>query len=137
MAQPSSLAFALALLAGSLCPAPGVADVTRPASEVACGAPLPDAGAIFEGTVLHVPDGRTLCVAQGPTPAQWLRVTLSDTDAATLRRDLMSATFAKRVVCRSVGRARASVLAECEVGGVPLADMLQRPSVRLAAFIWR
>ena len=126
------------LLAGILVPAQGVATTAVASTpEVSCGAPLPAAGAIFEGTVLHVPDGRTLCVAQGPTPDRWVRVTLSNTPADAPRRDLMSAAFAKRAVCRVVGRSGSGVVAQCEVDGAPLNEVLQRPAVRLAAFFWR
>src|SRR3569623_1272104 len=35
-------------------------------------ASAPRAGSTVEGTVLHVADGRSVCVALGPTPDEWL-----------------------------------------------------------------
>jgi hypothetical protein len=43
-----------------------------PALAQTCRAPAPAVGQTVSGPVLHVIDGRTLCLAQGPTPDQWI-----------------------------------------------------------------
>jgi hypothetical protein len=42
-----------------------------------CRAPAPAVGQTVSGPVLHVIDGRTLCIAQGPTPDRWIALRIS------------------------------------------------------------
>lgn len=69
-----------------------------PVTPVVCSAAAPAPGATFAGPVLHVFDGKTLCIAQGPTPSEWVLVRLSESDAAD-RPALMEEVFARQMVC--------------------------------------
>jgi hypothetical protein len=104
---------------------------------VACTAPAPVLGEPFAGPVLHVFDGHTLCVAQGPTPSEWIRVKLDLGSGSDARSALMAAVFAKRVVCVAHRDARVEVVANCVVDGVPLNERLESPAIRTDAAFWR
>src|SRR5581483_5262999 len=83
-------------------PAPGASpQPTRfaPPPPAACTAAAPARGVSFTGTVLQVIDGRTLCVAFGPSPDQWVRVRLTDVGPALPRGALMATAFAREVTC--------------------------------------
>jgi endonuclease YncB( thermonuclease family) len=77
-----------------LCSAPPTATAVA-----TCGAIAPAVGVTFSGPVLQVVDGATICVAQGPTPSQWIKTRLSGIDAVDNRAELMRAVFGRRVVC--------------------------------------
>lgn len=102
-----------------------------------CSAAAPAIGETFSGTVLEVLDGRTLCVAQGPTPDNWIRVQVSEAGGPDGRARLMAVSFAQRLTCVAGPVQVPGVLAECTVGGVPLASLLQDPTVTAEAKDWR
>lgn len=83
-----------------------------------CSAAAPAAGATISGPVLQVIDGRTLCVAQGPVPSRWVKVSL--VEPAADRASLQSALFARKVVCTVQGQAGDAVLARCALAETPL-----------------
>ena len=94
----------------------GVAHATPAAAVTVCSAPTPPPGAEISGPVLQVIDGRTFCLAEGPTPASWLKVTLAGSAGAGDRSDLMAAAFARRVTCVVSRRDDDGVLARCAIG---------------------
>src|SRR5579862_3929871 len=127
MALSAALVLAVALAGGSVGRAgpPVVAAVV-------CSAPAPEPGAEVSGPVLQVIDGRTFCLAEGPTPANWLKVTLAGGAEDSDRSDLMAAAFARRVTCVVGRRGDDGVLARCaidvasDVGGPPPASQTPR-----------
>ena len=87
--------------------------------EAVCAAPAPAIGALLSGSVLQVMDGETLCVALGPTPAQWVKVHLAEVPSGD-RAALMDAFFARRVSCVVIATAaRRGVTAHCVVAEPP------------------
>jgi regulator of extracellular matrix RemA (YlzA/DUF370 family) len=82
-------------------------------AEAACAAPAPAIGALLAGSVLQVMDGETLCVALGPTPAQWVKVQLAEASSGD-RVALMDAVFGRRVSCVVIAPATGGgVIAHC------------------------
>ena len=109
-----------------------------PALAQTCRAPAPAAGQTISGPVLHVIDGRTLCLAQGPTPDQWIPVRIS-LAVATLpddRERLMAATFAQSLTCKITGGGAVKV-ATCSVAGRSLDALLAEPATITQAKAWR
>lgn len=92
---------------------------------------------MFAGSVLHVFDGRTFCVAQGSDPSKWIHVTLAGETRGVTRADLMAAIFAKKVVCRADHADRGGVAARCVLDEVPLGLLVNRSSIRAEAADWR
>jgi hypothetical protein len=109
-----------------------------PALAQTCRAPAPAAGQTISGPVMHVIDGRTLCVAQGPTPDQWVPVRISSavTLLPTDRDRLMAAAFSQSLTCRITGGGAVKV-ATCTVAGRPLDDVLSEPATITQAKAWR
>jgi hypothetical protein len=97
------------------------APATRLVAE--CTASSPRVGEPFAGPVLQVIDGRTVCVALGPTPDQWIRVSLADGKDATPRAALMDAVFAQRVVCVRDRAGGQGVVAHCALDGISLGSL--------------
>ena len=114
MALSAAVLIAAAVLAGPPtlgrpCAAPAVAAVP-------CTAPAPAAWrGRSPGLCLQVIDGRSFCLAEGPTPASWLKVTLAGVADAQDRSDLMAAAFARRVTCVVDQRDQDGVLARCAI----------------------
>lgn len=102
-----------------------------------CRAPSPEAGGSFTGPVLQVIDGRTLCVALGPTPDQWVRVRLADVHDRHGRGALMAAAFAKDVICTARGRDSQGVLARCEFNGQALGALAADAGIKADGQHWR
>ncbi len=102
----------------------------------ACTAAAPVDG-VISGPVLQVIDGRTLCVATGPTPDQWVRVRLSDIHDREARGSLMAAAFAKTVVCGTTGRDEDGVVGRCILGGATLGQLVQSQEIHAQAASWR
>jgi hypothetical protein len=117
-------------------PAQQPARLDRPAA-AACTATPPARGESFSGTVLQVIDGRTLCVAFGPTPDQWVRVRLTDAGAGLPRGALMAAAFAKQVVCVAAAADGEGVQAVCEADGQSVGAASGHPDASLHAASWR
>jgi hypothetical protein len=130
-----TLVWALGL-AVSILP-PGQARAAVPSGAAACTAASPAAGEVFSGPVLQVIDGRTLCVADGPTPDRWVRVRLSDIPEGRARGALMAAAFAKDVICTADRRDREGVVGRCVFDGAPLGQLVRSDEVRAQAASWR
>jgi hypothetical protein len=103
-----------------------------------CRAPAPAAGTMVSGPVLHVIDGRTLCIAQGPTPERWIPLRISPTLAALPvdRERLMAATFSRSLTCR-IGGGGPVRTATCTLAGRPLEALLAEPATITQAKNWR
>lgn len=97
-----------------------------------CGGGPVAEGQQVRGPVLHVIDGHTLCVAQTPDPATWVRLELSDAPAGATWAELMSVGFGKDVVCVA-----GATGATCQVEGRPLSAALRAPGVKAASAAWR
>ena len=154
MRRVIGIAAGIAVLtaAAPLCAAPAAAQ-TAPATMAAdpCEGPRPVAGVEIRGPVLHVIDGRTLCVALGFETSTWIRLTVADAPATlpvlktstagmgepSPRGALMHAALAKMATCRTVAADDGSVEALCEVEGRPLGDLLRDPDVVQASYGWR
>jgi hypothetical protein len=109
-----------------------------PALAQTCRAAPPAAGQTISGPVLHVIDGRTLCIAQGPTPDQWipLRISVSPTALPVDRDRLMAAAFSQSLTCKVVGGGPVKG-AICTVSGRPLETLLAEPATLTQAKAWR
>lgn len=110
-----------------------------PALAQTCRAPAPAVGQIVTGPVLHVIDGRTLCVAQGPTPDHWIPLRINPT-APILpvdRERLMAATFSQSLTCRITGGQGPVKIASCSVAGRSLEVLLTEPATITQAKTWR
>ena len=107
-----------------------------PALAQTCQAPTPSVGQVISGPVLHVLDGQTLCVAQGPTPDHWiaLRISPSVTPLPIDRERLMAATFSRSLRCEVLGRGGR---ATCTLDGRPLDAVLAEPATVTQAKAWR
>jgi hypothetical protein len=124
-------------LLGALVLAPqAVLATPRADAAVVCGAAAPPPGAVFSGTVLHVLDGRTFCVARGPRPAEWIRVTLPGAGNVT-RPQLMAAIFARRVVCVAGPSSERGLVAQCRSDGQAALERAQSLPTRIEAEFWR
>lgn len=115
-----------------------------------CTGPSPVAGVEIRGPVLHVIDGRTLCVALGFEPDTWIPLRLVEApagspllktstgaDTGAPRGLLMEAAFAKMAVCRTLKDDDGVVVAACEIEGKPLSRALSDPKVVAASYGWR
>ena len=77
-----------------------------------CGAPAPAVGSVIRGPVLQVTDSHTVCVALGPLPEDWLKLSLNPGPHHRGRpraRDL----FAQTVRCRVLASDEGRVLGQC------------------------
>jgi glucose/arabinose dehydrogenase len=117
-------------------PAPQPARLVPP-PPAACTAAAPAAGATFTGTVLQVIDGRTLCVAFGPSPDQWVRVRLTDAGVGPPRGALMAVAFAKEVTCVVQAPDGEGVTAVCVVDGHSVGQAASQPDAATQATDWR
>jgi len=115
----AAMAMVAATVAPLVCPTAPTQRPARLAPAVAaeCTASAPARGAAFTGTVLQVIDGRTLCVAFGPTPDHWVRVRLSDAGDGLPRGALMASAFAKQVTCVASQTDGEGVEAVCTADG--------------------
>lgn len=102
-----------------------------------CRAPAPAAGQTVTGPVLHVIDGRTLCIAQGPTPDQWIPLRIMPAaPALSVDRDrLMAAAFSKALTCKVTGGGIVRS-ATCTLAGRPLEAALAEPATVTQASAW-
>ena len=122
VAEPLEVSF------GTLRASPLIAD---------CVAHTPAVGRLFEGTVLQVIDGQTLCVAQGPTPSEWIRVTIAGAPQDSRRETLMAASFGRVLGCLAVKATPTGVEARCEVNGAPLDQLIATDAARRQGQSWR
>jgi hypothetical protein len=104
----------------------------RPSLVAACTAEEPSPGQAFSGSIIQVIDGRTLCVAKGPSPEQWILVRLEGDGGG--RGALMAAAFAKPVACLARERTGRGLLAQCAIDGV---DLSQASRTQAVSASWR
>lgn len=138
-----TLAAAGLLLTATACRA----DAAEPTSAMPCNGPAPVAGVEIRGPVLHVIDGRTLCVALGFETDHWIKLRLAETSSpirktstagdADPRGALMQVALAKTATCRTLKARDGTIVARCEVDGVPLGEQLDDPEVAAASWSWR
>jgi hypothetical protein len=109
-----------------------------PALAQTCRAPAPAIGQSVSGPVLHVIDGRTLCIARGPTPDQWipLRIMPAVPALPVDRERLMAAAFSQSLTCRITGGGPVKT-ATCTLAGRPLEALLSEPATITQARTWR
>lgn len=141
MARGWARSGAAAVVLAALVPgAPALAQSadSESASIQTCRAPAPAAGTTVSGPVLHVIDGRTLCIAQGPTPERWIPLRISPTLAALPvdRERLMAAAFSRSLTCR-IGGGGPVRTATCTLAGRPLLALLAEPATITQAKTWR
>ncbi len=114
------------------------APITTHAQAASAGAGLckglpPVEGARLRGPVLAVPDGRTLCVAQGLDPSLWIALQVTDAPTATARSTLMAVAFGKDVDC--VVRKNAAAL--CTLDGRSVGELSASSGMAQAGASWR
>jgi endonuclease YncB( thermonuclease family) len=88
--------------------------------------------------VTYEGDGDSLCVAVGPSPADWVEVRVSDFYAPELNapggQDAKAAleriAKGRRVECRSIRQSFDRVVAQCSVGGSSIGDLMRSAGVR-------
>ncbi len=103
-----------------------------------CTASAPGPGERFTGPVLQVLDARTLCVALGPAPDQWVQVEIADAAPDAGRGALMGAAFGRDVQCVVTRRAASGVRAVCiDLDGISVGRLADSPDVRMRASDWR
>ncbi len=120
----------------------GAAALAGAAQAATCRGEAPSDAAAIRGPVLHVLDGRTLCVALGPDPASWVPVRLSDvveraSTGTPGRGSLMAASFGQDVTCRIVGRDGDALLGECESAAGSVGALTRKTSIVSAGRDWR
>ena len=104
-AMTSTAVAAIAALALGGFAAPAFAEGPSAESLDVCRASAPSQGATVEGTVLHVADDNSVCLAQGPTPDEWIPLVIEGPspvdrhDPMLTKAALMSAVFAKKMSC--------------------------------------
>lgn len=121
-------ALAALLLAASA----GTAAADAPQDRTCRGAAL-QGQAVVRGPVLHIPDGRTLCVAQGFNPDTWVPLRLADAPPHTTRATLLAAAFGKDVACVVDPTGAAT----CQTQGRSVADLAKAESSVRAGQAWR
>ena len=110
-----------------------------PAIAQTCRGPAPAVGATVTGPVLHVIDGQTLCIAQGPTPDHWIPLTITArlTSMPVDRERLMAAAFSQSLTCQVTGDRGATRSATCTLGGRSLDSLMTDPATLIQAKTWR
>ena len=134
------MALSVSLATSAAASAPLDASIERPRESpiiADCKAEAPVVGQVFEGTVLQVIDGQTLCMAQGPTPAEWIRVTIAGAPADSDRGDLMAASFGQVLTCLTIRALPTGVEARCEVNGAGLEQLIATGAARRDGLSWR
>jgi len=130
-------AFALLALGGE--PTPAFAGQPGAQSLDLCRASAPAAGASVEGTVLHVADDNSVCLAQGPTPDEWIPLVIEGPspvdrhDPMLTKAALMSAVFAKKLSCVVTSKDAGVAHARCTVEQKPVGLMVASVSAEDAA----
>ena len=136
LAAMAMVAAAAAPLVCPPAPSPQQARIDRPVA-AECAAAPPTHGEAFTGTVLQVIDGRTICVAFGPTPDRWVRVRLTDAGAGLPRGALMASAFAKEVTCVASAADAEGVAAVCIADGRSVGRAASDPDAVTQAADWR
>lgn len=95
-----------------------------------CKASAPKVGAMIEGTVLHVADDHSLCVALGGTPDTWIPLIIEGPspvdrhDPQFTKAALMSAVFAKKMSCKVTSTEGGVAHAACSIDRTPVRTMV-------------
>jgi hypothetical protein len=134
----SNAIAALALTAVLASPVPASSQSCPPIMTpmAQCTAVLPGAGAAISGTVLQVIDSRTVCVALGPLPSQWVRLEISDAPERGSRGAMMASAFGRDVDCVIVSELGSSVEAHCIADGVSVGRSADSPDMQAQARLW-
>lgn len=109
-----------------------------PALAQTCRAAAPAVGQTVSGPVLHVIDGRTLCIAQGATPDEWIPLRIAPAAPALPvdRERLMAAAFSQSLSC-TITRGGLVKTATCTLAGRPLEAVMTQPATITQAKAWR
>lgn len=91
-------------------------------------------GAEFSGPVSYVGDGDSLCVATGPTQAEWVEVRLADfyapeihADGGSIARERLSRLiYGRHLTCRADHRSYDRIVAVCRLGRVSVGDLMRQ-----------
>jgi len=121
----------------SLMPSVTVAD---PCDLIPERGPMPSevrSGQAFSGPVVYVGDGDSLCVALGPSHAQWAEVRLADFYAPELhdaggpeaKETLSRLVEGKKVECVAEHRSYDRVVAVCRLRGRSVGDLMRSAGV--------
>jgi endonuclease YncB( thermonuclease family) len=119
-------------------PSVGLAD---PCDLIPERGPMPTevrSGQVFSGSVSYIGDGDSLCVALGPSHAQWAEVRLADFYAPELhdaggpeaKATLSRLVEGKRIDCVAEHRSYDRVVAVCELRGRSVGDLMRSAGVR-------
>jgi endonuclease YncB( thermonuclease family) len=95
-------------------------------------------GSTFSGPVTYVGDGDSLCVAVGPSQADWVEVRVSDFYAPELNAPggqeakavLERIAKGRRVECRALRKSYDRAVARCVLQGRSLGDLMRAEEVR-------
>ncbi len=95
-------------------------------------------GKAFSGPVTYIGDGDSLCVAVGPTQAEWVEVRLADFYAPELaaaggqqaKAALERIAMGRRVECVAQHRSYDRVVAVCTIQGVSLERRMRAAGIR-------
>ncbi len=109
-----------------------------------CKGAAPVAGQVLQGAVLHVVDGRHICLATSPSPDAWTEIELAtpaaslslSSDPALSKASLMRAAFAKQARCTIAARSDGHLVADCRIEGAPLESLLAEPGALEKAAAW-
>lgn len=126
-------------LALSACLLPGMA-IADPCDLIPERGPMPAevrSGQVFSGSVAYVGDGDSLCVALGPSHAQWAEVRLADFYAPELhdtggpeaKATLSRLVEGKKVECIAEHRSYDRVVAVCRLRGRSVGDLMRSSGV--------
>jgi micrococcal nuclease len=94
-------------------------------------------GSTFSGPVTYVGDGDSLCVAVGPSPADWVEVRIADFYAPELHEPggqeakaaLERIAKGREVECRAIRQSYDRVVARCALQGASLGDGMRAAGV--------
>lgn len=94
-------------------------------------------GAVFEGRVVYIGDGDSLCVARGPSQGQWVEVRLEDfyapelqsSDGQRAKEALTRIALGRRLSCRAGRQSYDRVVASCTLNGTSVGDLMRRTGV--------
>ena len=132
-----ALAPALAALTLASAAPPALADGP-------CKGPPAKVGQVLHGVVLHVPDGRRLCIATRPTPDTWTELELEpetpwpavSPSSELSKAALMSVAFSKTADCTVVAAPDGRPVARCRIDGAPIEALLAEPGALERAAAW-
>ncbi len=124
---------------GALTLASGAA--ADPCDSIPYKGPMPDhlrPREAFSGPVVYIGDGDSLCVAVGPSHAQWAEVRLADFYAPELhdaggaeaKATLSRLVEGKRVECVAEHRSYDRVVAVCRLRGRSIGDLMREAGVQ-------